>query len=348
MSQTVLVTGATGFIAQHVVNELLKNGYTVIGTARSETKSQPLIKLFKEKYPNGNLSFVIVEDISTDSAFDDVLINNKSITNVIHTASPFSYGIDKLLEDAYLNPAVNGTLNILNAIYKYAPQVENVIITSSFAALKQYGNEYTTHIHTNESWNPINWENDVKTENDGYSASKTYAEKAARNFMIQQDPKPNFKLTTVNPPYVFGPQCFDDYVSNKLNTSNEVLNNITKIDPSNNEPQVVFGALAIDVRDVAKFHVLPLSNENLQSERIFLTSGPVTAQNVLNIMNESCDTLKGKIAIGDPSKTNEIIEKNCPKYDLSNLKSIIGDYEFINLEKSTVDVFDQYYKVNSV
>ena len=38
MTDTVLVTGATGFIAKHIVAELLRNGYAVRGTARDAAK----------------------------------------------------------------------------------------------------------------------------------------------------------------------------------------------------------------------------------------------------------------------------------------------------------------------
>lgn len=37
----------------------------------------------------------------------------------------------------------------------------------------------------------------------GYRASKTYAEKAAWEFVEKE--KPNFTLSTINPPLVFGP-----------------------------------------------------------------------------------------------------------------------------------------------
>lgn len=42
-NQTVLVTGVTGFIAQHIVNNLLQKKYRVIGTVRSKLKSEPLL-----------------------------------------------------------------------------------------------------------------------------------------------------------------------------------------------------------------------------------------------------------------------------------------------------------------
>ncbi len=35
MSGKVLVTGATGFLASHIIHELLRRGYSVVGTVRS-------------------------------------------------------------------------------------------------------------------------------------------------------------------------------------------------------------------------------------------------------------------------------------------------------------------------
>lgn len=341
---TVLVTGASGFIAQHIVDNLLRKNYSVIGTTRSEDKYKPLLREYRKRYHNCQLLFEVVQDISVDNAFDQLFINHPEITCVIHTASPFFYNVERPLEEAFLIPAVNGTLNILRAITKYAPQVTNVVITSSFAAVKQMGESYTTHIHTNNSWNSIKWE-DVESENDAYIASKTYAEKAARKFVDENHA--NFKLATVNPTYVFGPQCFDCMVGPVLNTSNEILNTITRLDPLLKTPQVLFGALAIDVRDVAEFHVRPLEDSALASERIFIAVEPITAQRVLDVLNENCPQLLGKIAKGDPSQTSELLKRFCPKYDITNTLDLVGDYEFITLKESLVDTYDQYFRMNS-
>ena len=58
----VLVTGANGFLAVHVVNCLLKKGYAVRGTVRSLEKQGHLQKLF-EGYRE-NFELVVVEDIT--------------------------------------------------------------------------------------------------------------------------------------------------------------------------------------------------------------------------------------------------------------------------------------------
>lgn len=337
--KTVLVTGATGFIAQHIIDKLLLRNYRVIGTARSKEKYSTVAKNFKEKYPKAELSFEIVADISKDDAFDEVLKNHPEVEYVLHTASPFSFGLNKPLDEAYLKPAVGGTLNILQAIKKYASQVKNVVITSSFAAVKQQGKLYATEIHTNKSWNPIVWK-DVKNENDAYVASKTEAEHAARNFY--NDEKPKYSLATVNPPMVLGPQLFDNSVTKVLNSSNEILNKIAHINPSETDPQSSFPFLAVDVRDVAEFHILPLENEKLANEREFIASSPLISQRVLNILNDNFPELKGKIAKGDYNSATKLEIEFCPKYDISNITSEASDYKFIPFEKSVTDVYKQY------
>jgi nucleoside-diphosphate-sugar epimerase len=99
---------------------------------------------------------------------------------------------------------VIGTTGILRSIKKSAPSVKHVVITSSFAAIVQADKGFWPgHEYSEEDWNPIT--KDQATENPmmGYRASKTFAEKAAWEFLEKE--KPNFTLSTINPPMVFGP-----------------------------------------------------------------------------------------------------------------------------------------------
>ncbi|TID28293.1 hypothetical protein CANINC_002578, partial [Pichia inconspicua] len=84
------------------------------------------------------------------------------------------------------------------------------------------------------------------------------------------------------------------------------------------------------------------------SERLFIVAGPAVAQTFLNIINENIPELKDKVALGDPASEKELIEKHTDKYDLTNLHNVIGKYDFIPVEKSVVDVLEQYYKINKI
>lgn len=56
---------------------------------------------------------------------------------------------------------------------------------------------------------------------DGIAASKTFAEKAAWDFV--ETAKPNFSLSTINPPLVFGPAVQSLSSLNSLNTSSQYI-----------------------------------------------------------------------------------------------------------------------------
>lgn len=58
----VLVTGANGYIALHVVDQLLKAGYVVRGTVRSQSKVAHLTKTFASY--GDKFECIVVEDIT--------------------------------------------------------------------------------------------------------------------------------------------------------------------------------------------------------------------------------------------------------------------------------------------
>ena len=78
-----------------------------------------------------NLSFAIVPDVETKGVFDKAV---EGVDGVIHTASPFVMEVENN-ERHLLQPALQGTKNILESISAHAPQVKRVVITSSFAAI---------------------------------------------------------------------------------------------------------------------------------------------------------------------------------------------------------------------
>lgn len=87
-SQYVLVTGATGFIGAHVVDQLLSRGIRVRGATRSLAKGDAMIKA-RPQYA-GQLDFVQINDFDEMTGteqlgvFDEAV---KGVDGVVHTAS---------------------------------------------------------------------------------------------------------------------------------------------------------------------------------------------------------------------------------------------------------------------
>ncbi|CCH43856.1 putative oxidoreductase [Wickerhamomyces ciferrii] len=335
-TKTVLLTGASGFIALHTLDQLLKRNYTVIGTVRSQDKADNITTQFKKDYPNAQLTFAIVEDIGAPGAFNKVFQDHPEIEGVLHTASPVSFGLNEDLKDTYFTPATEGTRNVLEAIQTYGKSVKNVVVTSSLAAVIN-GNKIgdKTFIHTEETWNPITWE-DVNTGLEAYVASKTLAEKLARKFADEK--KPSWTLTTINPPFVLGPQKLEFSLTNKtLNTSAEIVNELLYSDPNDTHFFDAPLGTFIDVRDAALVHVLPLENENLSGKRLIPIQDVYNGQKLLNIINKTFPELEGKIAKGSPENADRHAEESNIYYDTSKTLEWTGIKSWITLEESVKD-----------
>lgn len=114
-----------------------------------------------------------------------------------------------------------GTTGILKAIKAHAPTVKRVVITSSFAAIMSASGKPPGYVFSEKDWNPVTTEEAVDNPSLGYRASKTFAEKAAWEFVEKE--KPNFTLATMNPPLVFGPVNHHLGSLKNLNTSNQLV-----------------------------------------------------------------------------------------------------------------------------
>ncbi|KAG7666235.1 GRE2 [[Candida] subhashii] len=325
---TVFVSGATGYIAQNVCKVLLEKSYRVIGTVRSTSKGDHLKDLFNSP----NFEYEIVEDVGQEGAFDKALQNHPEATIFLHTASPFHFRATDI-EKELLLPAVDGTKNALKAIKQYGTNITNVVITSSYAAVSTANVEIDpTATVTESSWNEIKWDQALKDVVSGYRGSKTFAERAAWDFVEQE--KPGFVLTSVNPSFVFGPQAYDSEVKDNLNTSSEIINNILKLGPEGKLPPTRGGF--VDVRDVAKAHIVAFEKKEAHGQRLVLNSGRFSSQTIVDILNDEFkEELKGKIPVGVPGSDKEAIAGLC-KVDTSKTNATLG-FELIPIRKTVVD-----------
>ena len=264
--ETVLVTGGTGFIGLHCLQQLLDKGYKVRTTIRSESRKQEVLEAMKKHSSNyENLEFYIA-DLLKDDGWKEAVEGSKY---VLHVASPFFLG-EPENDDVFIKPAVEGTLRVLKACAD--ADVQKVVLTSSFAAVG-YGHPRVKEVYTEEDWSSVDGEISA------YAKSKTLAEKAAWEFVENLEESKKFDLTVINPVAVTGPMLTSD-----IGSSNDfLLKLISGSMPAC--PKIHMGY--IDVRDVAKAHIFSMTEEKTNGERIIVSENEMFFAEVGKTLNEA-------------------------------------------------------------
>lgn len=337
---TVLISGASGFIAAHTIQQLLAKGYSVAGTVRSEEKGQTLSRQLKSP----KFSYEIVKDLEAEGAFDQFVKNHPEATVFLHTASPFHFNITDVAKEL-LEPAVSGTVNVLKAIKKFGPQIERVVVTSSYAAMADITQPLTSETVDNEdTWSPLTWETSLKDAVFGYFGSKALAERAAWDFVKTE--KPNFVLSVVNPVYTFGPQpFFEQAKAGTLNTSSEIISGLLKLKPED-DGWLHSNADAVDVRDVAAAHLVAFEKEEAKNKRLLLQSGPFSEQTIVDVLHEEFPELTKNVPVGKPGSDVEQFKKKAT-IDNSRTRAILG-FKLRTVQESVRDSAQQIFEARNL
>ncbi|KAJ7088136.1 hypothetical protein C8R44DRAFT_819529, partial [Mycena epipterygia] len=274
--QKVLVSGANGFVGCYVVRNLLEKGYFVRGTVRSADKGKHLTRLF-EQYGD-KFELAVVPDITEEGAFDEAV---KGMTAILHTASPFNYKSDD--PRAYIDPAVKGTVGMLQSAAKNGPSVKRIVVTSSVASVASVIHS----IHTRSTpWTEDDWntksitvveEQGVNAPNvDKYCAGKSLAEKAAWDFKNTNDVP--WDVVTLCPPFIFGPVIHECSRAEDLNESVDLLYKAVIKGLPDEAALVRPRGNWIDVLDLAEAHSLALEKPAAGGHRFIVTAGPNVLQ----------------------------------------------------------------------
>ena len=107
--EKVLVTGASGFIAEHCIIELLKNGYSVKGSLRTMNREQEVRGAVKTETDDTKLEFCKL-DLLEDDGWEDAMWD---CDYLMHVASPFVIE-DPKDENELIKPAKEGTLRAVS------------------------------------------------------------------------------------------------------------------------------------------------------------------------------------------------------------------------------------------
>ena len=249
MSEKVLLTGISGWIAKHTTIELLNSGYEVLGTVRNETLIEQTKDTISKYAPINKLSFIKL-DLIKDDGWNDAA---KGCKYIFHIASPFPIKVSNNRE-SLLPPAVDGTLRVLNAGINAG--VDQIVKTSSIVAMFRKPNRTNPYTFGEQDWTDENW---VEGVND-YFLSKTKAERVAWELMESKGLKN--KLTTICPGGVFG-----DALDKKGGTSIEYVRQFMA-GKFPGAPK--FAVLISDVKDIAKAHVACIGNEKVGGRRLIV------------------------------------------------------------------------------
>lgn len=246
----VLVTGGSGFIAVHCILQLLNAGYQVRATLRNLSREAGVRSMLKEGGVEAGerLSF-IQADLSADTNWNEAV---KDCTYVIHVASP-TPKLNFKHEDEMIIPAREGLLRVFRAAKDAG--VKRIVLTSAIGAIV-YG-----HPKRTAPYDETNWTN-TAGKTPAYQKSKTLAEKAAWDFINQQN---GMELSVVNPVGVMGPVLGPDY-SHSIYMVKNMLTGKTPGCPKVN-------SAFVDVRDVADLHLRAMIHPAAAGQRFIATAG---------------------------------------------------------------------------
>ena len=335
--EKVLVTGGSGFIALHCIDQLLEKGFMVRTTIRSESRKDEIYKAM-DKYPNldRNIEFHIC-DLLEDEGWNAAVYG---CDYVLHVASPFILEVPSD-EEILIRPAVDGTLRVLNACKKN--NIKKLVLTSSVAAIA-YGHAQEK-IFDESDWSNIADDSDITP----YAKSKTLAERVAWDFMNDLTDDEKFDFTVINPVGVFGPMLTRD-----IGTSNSLVQRLI----SGEMPACPATHLGyVDVRDVAKAHIFSMLNSSTNDKRIIVSESEMFFVDVGRILNEAgFEKSPTKqmpnwlvkvfaLFIKDLSGVTKSLGKRVDT-DKSLAKSLF-DWEYISAKDSVIDTANQLSSFNS-
>ena len=258
--EKVLVTGATGYIGLHCIQQLLDQGYAVNGSLRSLERKDEIFESLESNNTSTEHLKLFSFNLNEDDGWDEGM---EGCDYLIHVASPIA--LERKSEDFFVKPAVAGVKRALKFAKKH--KIKKVILTSSVAAIFH-------GIELKEYYDESDWSDPSKPEINHYAKSKTLAEMAAWDF-VKNEGNP-FELAVINPALVIGPTLSDD-----LGESNKAISLLVTGKMPITVP-LQFGY--VDVRDVASAHILAMQNPASNGERFALSEKDLWYEDVAKLL----------------------------------------------------------------
>jgi dihydroflavonol-4-reductase len=299
-TDTVLVTGGTGFLGGWCIATLLDRGYDVRTTIRDLAREGDVLAAVRNAGadPDGRVD-VLAADLAADAGWAEAVAGCRY---VLHVASPFPPQQPKD-PDELIAPARDGALRVLSAALDAG--AERVVLTSSVAAVR--GDRPVTE---STPLTEADWTDGDDPSKSPYVRSKATAERAAWDHV--QAAGATEQLSVINPGAILGPALSDDR-SFSLQLIERLLGGLPAM------PRLGFSV--VDVRDVAEMHLLAMTKPAAGGERFIATDEFMWMEDVAAILRERLGTRGRKV----PSRVApNLLIKAMALFDPS-VRSIVPD-----------------------
>lgn len=246
MTNNILITGGNGFLALHIIKQLLTQGKHVLATVRNPQRAAETTNtLTAAGTPHlDELEFTYL-DLTQDAGWQDAM---QGIDSVMSVAAPvFVNGESNAATLAKI--ATDGTLRILRAAN--AAGVRRVIMTGNFGAVG------FSNLDPQRTTTEADWTNPDQPGLSLYERSKLLAEQAAWHYVQQADV--HLELTVITAGAMLG-TALGDHVSGSFGILRSLVDGSL-----NRVPRLKFNV--VDVRDVASMHVAALNTAAAANER---------------------------------------------------------------------------------
>ncbi|CUS12303.1 unnamed protein product [Tuber aestivum] len=336
----VLLTGANGYVAAHVLKQLIEANYHVTGTVRSEEKAN-LSRSFNPEYEE-SARFIVLSDFTKQESWDRIF-QETEYDYVVHTAAPLMSKENTDFDKHYLEPNVGGNLGILNAVSEFGKKVKHISITSSICALGVF--DPMAGGATSKRFTPRDWDSttygmarEAKNLLTNYCVAKTSAEKVVWEYMKTK--KPHFSVSVMLPGPITGP-CIQPVISlSKINLTTDSIYSL--FNGTFSEIPPTFFSEYIDVRDVARAHVRALTSPAASNQRIILSRPGYSNTAVVKIMGKHFPVeLRGRLPADKGAQGNPPVD-----IDSELGGELLGEYT--SLEESMVSTVRRLLELEGI
>jgi len=264
-SNPILVTGASGFVALHTIIQLLQQGYKVRATLRTLSREAEVREAVGKHVEIKDNLEIVGADLMHDSGWDKIVQDCES---VLHIASPFPL-LEPKHEDELIVPAVQGTQRVLHAAHN--ANIKRVVIVSSVAAVS------SGHSGDNRTFDENDW-SIVENNISAYSKSKTFAERAAWDFINSAENTNKMEMVAINPPLILGPLPNKDLATSAEMISTLMLGQVPGV------ARLKVGI--VDVRDVASALILAMTTPEAAGNRFICPAATVWLKEIADTLHK--------------------------------------------------------------